>query len=474
MLVRAVHGLEGTITGRHGEILARLLSGWGSPASTVTRPSSSPGSCTATPSNGPPDAPAHRAACLGGLDRARLRPAARAPVLVRALPALGLALALVGCLVAVGAYATIAWCCWSPSPTTSCPPPPSPTGSGSGAVATFAGSVGMFLVLLLLFLRALPVVSITDLRAQARGASPPRRPKARSKGPIQGPAPAEAPEMTRRSGASARSSTIRAIWPPPCARSPAGTPITGRPCVSMPTAPCRCRTPWRLSPAGTARSGPTTLGAALAGGAAFYGMCVLRHGPTATSSMSAGAPPFSWPSFVVPSVSFAMLSGTLAVHAVFLFVNRLPRLNHPAFNIEGFERATQGRYFLAAEARGPGFDRTASNAGSPPCPRVPDARSPSGGCRDEALPALALVLSLAGCGEANMRDQPGPGPGTRTVLPPGHDHARARARHRAPRRPGPIRPPPRADRRGPAGAGPGALTASPARPVTAAAATAGA
>jgi hypothetical protein len=51
-----------------------------------------------------------------------------------------------------------------------------------------------------------------------------------------------------------------------------------------------------------------------------------------------------------------MMSGTLAVHAVLLFVNRLPRLNHPAFNIPGFGRATQDRYFLAAEARGPGFD----------------------------------------------------------------------------------------------------------------------
>lgn len=51
-----------------------------------------------------------------------------------------------------------------------------------------------------------------------------------------------------------------------------------------------------------------------------------------------------------------MMSGTLAVHAVFLFVNRLPRLNHPAFNIPDFERASQDRYFLAAEARGPRFD----------------------------------------------------------------------------------------------------------------------
>jgi hypothetical protein len=59
---------------------------------------------------------------------------------------------------------------------------------------------------------------------------------------------------------------------------------------------------------------------------------------------------------VVPSVSFAMMSGTLAVHAVLLFVNRLPRLNHPAFNIPGFGRVTQDRYFLAAEARGPDFD----------------------------------------------------------------------------------------------------------------------
>ncbi len=63
-----------------------------------------------------------------------------------------------------------------------------------------------------------------------------------------------------------------------------------------------------------------------------------------------GRPRISWPAFVVPSFSFAMLCGALVVYLVMLFLNRLPRLNHPAFNIPDFERVTRDRYFLTVEA----------------------------------------------------------------------------------------------------------------------------
>ncbi len=69
-----------------------------------------------------------------------------------------------------------------------------------------------------------------------------------------------------------------------------------------------------------------------------------------------GRPRFSWPSFVVPSVSFAMLCGCLSVHAALLWLNRLPRLNHPAFNIPDFLRASEDRFFLAAELDKDGGD----------------------------------------------------------------------------------------------------------------------
>jgi hypothetical protein len=69
-----------------------------------------------------------------------------------------------------------------------------------------------------------------------------------------------------------------------------------------------------------------------------------------------GRPRLSWPSFVVPSISFAMMAGCVAIHLALLVLNRLPRLNHPAFNIPGFLRASDDRFFLTAEARDDRFD----------------------------------------------------------------------------------------------------------------------
>ncbi len=64
-----------------------------------------------------------------------------------------------------------------------------------------------------------------------------------------------------------------------------------------------------------------------------------------------GRPLFSWPAFIVPSVSFAMLCGSVTAYLMLFILNRLPRLNHPAFNIPDFTRVTKDRFFLAVEAQ---------------------------------------------------------------------------------------------------------------------------
>lgn len=97
---------------------------------------------------------------------------------------------------------------------------------------------------------------------------------------------------------------------------------------------------------GTASSlRPYAIIGAVLGFAAMMAMCIYATAVDYVFDIG-GRPLVSWPSFVVPSVSFAMLTGALATLLGMLFANRLPRLNHPAFNIPGFTRASQDRYFL--------------------------------------------------------------------------------------------------------------------------------
>ena len=350
MLVRAVYGLEAVITLRHGEILARLLLGLGLASlycygaeffSGFLHGDAFERATLARRLTG-----AHAWAFWTVLTCALL------PVHLfwwgrfRRSP---LALALVGGLVAVGAYADHVMVLVVTLSHDFLPSSALDYRVGLWGVATFAGSVGMFLVLLLLFLRTLPVASISDIQAGSPVADGPASGTARDATPAEGrdadtPLWGVSAEFDTQVGLAAAMRALARRYPDhdPAVRLDAYGP------VPMPDAmTCLARRHRSIR--------PYALGAALAGGAAFYGMCVYATAYGYVFDVG-GRPRFSWPSFVVPSLSFAMMCGTLAVLAVFLFVNRLPRLNHPAFNIPGFGRATQDRYFLAAEARGPGFE----------------------------------------------------------------------------------------------------------------------
>ena len=96
------------------------------------------------------------------------------------------------------------------------------------------------------------------------------------------------------------------------------------------------------------------LGAAV--GAVFMmGMCIYATAYDYVFDIG-NRPRFSWQAFVVPTASFAMLTGAIAAWLAFFVLNRLPRLNHPAFNIPGIARATEDRFFVAVEARHERFD----------------------------------------------------------------------------------------------------------------------
>ena len=56
------------------------------------------------------------------------------------------------------------------------------------------------------------------------------------------------------------------------------------------------------------------------------------------------------------TVLFAAISGVLGM----LFLNGLPRLNHPIFSASGIERATLDRFFLCLESADPRWERDAT------------------------------------------------------------------------------------------------------------------
>jgi hypothetical protein len=66
-----------------------------------------------------------------------------------------------------------------------------------------------------------------------------------------------------------------------------------------------------------------------------------------------GRPAFSWPVFLIAPFEIGVLAAALCGFVAFLVGAGLPRLHHPAFDIDGFERASQDRFLLAlAHPRG--------------------------------------------------------------------------------------------------------------------------
>lgn len=62
-----------------------------------------------------------------------------------------------------------------------------------------------------------------------------------------------------------------------------------------------------------------------------------------------GRPLHSWPAFLLVPFEVGVLAATIAGLVAFLWSCRLPRLNDPLFDVIGFERATQDRFFLLAQ-----------------------------------------------------------------------------------------------------------------------------
>jgi hypothetical protein len=68
--------------------------------------------------------------------------------------------------------------------------------------------------------------------------------------------------------------------------------------------------------------------------------------------------PYTIPAFFPIMFELTVLLSAFACVGALLFLNRLPRWNHPIFNWEHFAKATDNGFFIVIEARDPKFSET--------------------------------------------------------------------------------------------------------------------
>jgi Protein of unknown function (DUF3341) len=104
---------------------------------------------------------------------------------------------------------------------------------------------------------------------------------------------------------------------------------------------------------------PIVLGGGLIGGIGGYFMqwysAVISY-----PINSGGKPPHSWPEFIPVTFELTILIAALAGVAGMLWLNGLPRLHHPVFNVREFDLASRNRFFLCVLAGDPDFPAAAN------------------------------------------------------------------------------------------------------------------
>jgi hypothetical protein len=101
---------------------------------------------------------------------------------------------------------------------------------------------------------------------------------------------------------------------------------------------------------GRSRLPVAVFGAGFLGGVASYAIQWYANASAYVQDIG-GRPPHAVPAFFIPTFEGSVLCASIAAFVGFFVLARLPRPWHPVFEIDGFERATVDRYWLAVDAR---------------------------------------------------------------------------------------------------------------------------
>jgi hypothetical protein len=99
---------------------------------------------------------------------------------------------------------------------------------------------------------------------------------------------------------------------------------------------------------------PIVLAGGLAGGLGGYFM-QWYSAVVSYPINSGGRPPHSWPVFIPVTFELTVLVAAIAGVVGMLFLNGLPRLTHPVFNVPEFDLASRNRFFLCLRSGEPKF-----------------------------------------------------------------------------------------------------------------------
>lgn len=213
--------------------------------------------------------------------------------------------------------------------------------------ALVVGTLGLFGLLTLLFVRVFPVASATELRELVHEVNVPEE----ASGPSD-----EVSQGHGAGGPPSGSTVMLAEFASPEALVRAAKRVRDAGFREV-----EAYTPFPVEELDEALSlprswmSPVVLSGALLGAAGGYFM--QWYSAVVDYPVNAGGRPnHSWPSFLPLTFELAVLGGAVFGVLGLLAANRLPRLHHPLFAAPGFRRASHDRFLLSISTRDPRYD----------------------------------------------------------------------------------------------------------------------